>query len=299
MDHQGLAHLLPPPTTEVTTLRPYHHLTRLSAPLLLALLLTVVTKKQIKLKQSLLCSWPSNGSHVSQNQIPYKGLTSSTCPFHVSNHFLHSFKHGSSHGSPGCSWPTDTSLPQSLCYCSYSATCTGVPGYLHGSLLQLRTHMSPSQGNLHWSPTSTLYPFTYIHTTLLSWFIYPPNTYHLFFLYIHFIIAFLPLLQSSLHEARKVYFVHPQPLEQHVTHRKEKVKMLVTHSCPTLCNPMDYSLPCSSVCEILQARIVEWIAIPFSWGSSQARDRTLVSCTAGRFFTPEPSGKSWHIGIAW
>ena len=46
MDHQGLAHLLPPPTTEVTTLRPYHHLTRLSAPLLLALLLTVVTKNR-------------------------------------------------------------------------------------------------------------------------------------------------------------------------------------------------------------------------------------------------------------
>ena len=143
MDHQGLAHLLPPPTTEVTTLRPYHHLTRLSAPLLLALLLTVVTEKQIKLKQSLLCSWPSNGSHVSQNQIPYKGLTSSTCPFHISNHFLHSFKHGSSHGSLGLSWPPDTSLPQSLCYCSYSTTCTCVP---------------------HCSPISMLHPFTHTHT---------------------------------------------------------------------------------------------------------------------------------------
>ena len=168
-------------------------------------------KKQIKLKQSLLCSWPSNGSHVSQNQIPYKGLTSSTCPFHVSNHFLHSFKHGSSHGSPGCSWPTDTSLPQSLCYCSYSTTCTGVPGYLHGSLLQLRTHMSPSQGNLHWSPTSTLYPFTYIHTTLLSWFIYPPNTYHLFF-YIYFsLLPFSPYFKVHSTKQGKFILFIPSP----------------------------------------------------------------------------------------
>ena len=141
---------------------------------------------------------------------------------------------------------------------------------------------------------------THTHTPLCFPGLFAPLTLTTFFFFlIFFIIAFLPLLQSSLHEARKIYFVHPQPLEQYVTHRKEKVKMLVTHSCPTLCNPMDYSLPCSSVCEILQARILEWIVIPFSWGSSQPRDRTLVSCTAGRFFTPEPSGKPWNIGVAW
>ena len=39
--------------------------------------------------------------------------------------------------------------------------------------------------------------------------------------------------------------------------------MLVTQLCPTLCNPVDYSPPGSSVHEILQARILEWIAIPF------------------------------------
>ena len=44
-----------------------------------------------------------------------------------------------------------------------------------------------------------------------------------------------------------------------------KVKMLVAQSCPTLCNPMDYSLPGSSVHRILQSRILEWIAVPFSW----------------------------------
>ena len=44
--------------------------------------------------------------------------------------------------------------------------------------------------------------------------------------------------------------------------------MLVTQSCSTLCDPIDYSPPGSSVYGILQARILEWIAIPFSRGSS-------------------------------
>ena len=55
--------------------------------------------------------------------------------------------------------------------------------------------------------------------------------------------------------------------------------------CPTLCNPMDCSPPGSTVHEIVQARILEWFAISFSRGSSQPRVWTLVSCTAGRFFT--------------
>ena len=61
--------------------------------------------------------------------------------------------------------------------------------------------------------------------------------------------------------------------------------MLVTQSCPTLCDPMDCSPPGSSVRGILQARILEWVAISFSRGSPQPRDRTWVSHTAGRFLT--------------
>ena len=56
-------------------------------------------------------------------------------------------------------------------------------------------------------------------------------------------------------------------------------------SCPTLCDPVDYSPPGSSVHGILQARVLEWVAISFSRGSSQPRDRTQVSCIAGRRFT--------------
>ena len=54
--------------------------------------------------------------------------------------------------------------------------------------------------------------------------------------------------------------------------------------CPTLCHPVDCSPPGSSVHGILQARILEWTATSFSRGSSQPRDRTRVSCIAGRCF---------------
>ena len=52
-----------------------------------------------------------------------------------------------------------------------------------------------------------------------------------------------------------------------LTH-KRKVKVLVTQLCLAFCDAMDYSPPGSSVHGILQARILEWVAIPFSRGSS-------------------------------
>ena len=55
-------------------------------------------------------------------------------------------------------------------------------------------------------------------------------------------------------------------------------------SCPTLCDPMDYSAPGSSVHGILQARILEWVAMSFSRGSSWPGDQTRVSSIAGSFF---------------
>ena len=68
---------------------------------------------------------------------------------------------------------------------------------------------------------------------------------------------------------------------------------LVSKLSLTLCNPMDCSLPGSSVHGILQARILEWVAIFFSKGSSQCRNWTWVSFIAGRFFTNELPGKPW------
>ena len=64
---------------------------------------------------------------------------------------------------------------------------------------------------------------------------------------------------------------------QKVTQCEVKVAQL----CPTLCNLMDYT-----VHGILQAKILEWVAFPFSMGSSQPRDGTRVSCVASRLFYP-------------
>ena len=53
---------------------------------------------------------------------------------------------------------------------------------------------------------------------------------------------------------------------------------LITQPCPTPCNPMDCSPPVSSVHGISQARILKWVAISYSKGSSRPRDRTFISC---------------------
>ena len=58
---------------------------------------------------------------------------------------------------------------------------------------------------------------------------------------------------------------------------QDAVVVLVAKSCPTLCDLMDCSLPGSSVTGISQVRILEWVAIYFSRGSSQPRDPTHVS----------------------
>ena len=63
-----------------------------------------------------------------------------------------------------------------------------------------------------------------------------------------------------------------------------------TQWCPTLCDPMDYSPPGSSVHEIFRARVLAWVAISLSRGSSPPRDRTRVMSIAGGFLS-EPPGK--------
>ena len=70
-----------------------------------------------------------------------------------------------------------------------------------------------------------------------------------------------------------------------ITSRQNEVKRSESQSCPTLCDPVDCSLPGSSIHGILQARILEWVAISFSRGSSRPRDWTNVSHLVGRRFT--------------
>ena len=89
-------------------------------------------------------------------------------------------------------------------------------------------------------------------------------------------------------------YTHNSEEPQEVTHLmmvlvfpqfQKPVLCLVTQLFPTLCDPMDCSPPGSSVHPVLQARVLEWVVMPSSRGSSQPRDRTQVSCIAGGFFT--------------
>ena len=78
------------------------------------------------------------------------------------------------------------------------------------------------------------------------------------------------------------------PLSMSSLHHYAEWKVLVTQLCLILCDPRDCSLLGSSVHGILQARILERVAIPFSRGSSQPRDQTQVSCTADSLASEPP-----------
>ena len=71
-----------------------------------------------------------------------------------------------------------------------------------------------------------------------------------------------------------------------------------TQSCPTLCDPMDCSLPGSSLHGILQARVLEWVAISFSRGSSRPRDWTQVSHIPGRCFNLWATREAFFLNIS-
>ena len=80
--------------------------------------------------------------------------------------------------------------------------------------------------------------------------------------------------------------VLPMNIQDRFFFRMDWLDLLaVAQLCPTLCDPTDCSPPGSSVHGILQTRILEWVAIPFSRGSSWPRGRTWVSHIGGRLFT--------------
>ena len=72
-----------------------------------------------------------------------------------------------------------------------------------------------------------------------------------------------------------------------------KVKVLVAQSCPTLCHPMDYSPPGSSVHGILQARILEWIAFPFLGDLPNPSIEPRSPALQADSFSSEPLGKPY------
>ena len=84
--------------------------------------------------------------------------------------------------------------------------------------------------------------------------------------------------------------LHCRQILYHLSHQFSSVQFS-SSVVSDLCDPMDCSLPGSSVHRIFQARILEWVAISSSRGSSWPRDRTCISCIAGKFFPAEPPGK--------
>ena len=88
------------------------------------------------------------------------------------------------------------------------------------------------------------------------------------------------LVGGYLPPASQVAQVVKNPPTNALDLREVEVEVKAAQSCPTLCDPMDYT-----VHGILQARILEWVDIPFSSRSSQPRDQTQVSHIARGFFT--------------
>ena len=131
------------------------------------------------------------------------------------------------------------------------------------------------------SPTPPWPPWAHTHTTLPTYVHTREHT--------HRQLCWPPIHINAL---------HPSPS----THPKSTSTNTCVHAkslwpCLTLCDPKDCSPAGYSVHGILQARILEWVAIPFSRGSSQPRDRTYVSyssCPAVRFFIAEPTRKPIH-----
>ena len=94
--------------------------------------------------------------------------------------------------------------------------------------------------------------------------------------------------EKSLPTGRQFYKIRTRGCPEDTLTRKGNV--LVTQLCPTLCNPMDCSPPGSSIHGILQARIVEWVAISFSRGSSQPRDQSQSPILQVDSLLSEPPG---------
>ena len=94
------------------------------------------------------------------------------------------------------------------------------------------------------------------------------------------------VLDSKISLLVKTFFSHS--FKQHLL---ASCYCSVTKSCPTLCNSTGYNPPGSSVQGIFQARILVWVIMSYSGGSSQTRNRTHISCIGRGFFTIERPGK--------
>ena len=110
---------------------------------------------------------------------------------------------------------------------------------------------------------------------------------------LHF-TGFFKYIYISIQQ-RKDLWIRRKYLQTRFLLRKKESE--VAWPCPTLCDSMDCSPPGSSIHGIFQARVLEWIAISFSRGSSWPRDQTQVSCIAGRHFTIWATREAQEVNI--
>ena len=121
---------------------------------------------------------------------------------------------------------------------------------------------------------------------------------HKYLLYVYHELYTLSSTEDIQLQVKETYFsLGSNTLESHSTQHSSftaevQVQVKVAQSCPTLCDPMVYTVP-----GILWARILEWVAFPFSRGSFQPRDPTQVSCIAGRSLPAESQGKPKNTGV--
>ena len=130
-----------------------------------------------------------------------------------------------------------------------------------------------------------------------------PHTWEMVFIFLVLLLSLDSSLQPSLDLSHGLvlhrYYTDASEPDSLAEHNKREVKstflfassglrmrLKVAQSCPTLCDPVDYT-----VHGILQARTLEWVAFPFSKGSSQPRDWTQVSCIAVDSLPAESQGK--------
>ena len=122
----------------------------------------------------------------------------------------------------------------------------------------------------------------WVDSSLLFWFAFPWWSVRLStFSCTHWPVVWL--LKAMM------FFHYAWPLK--VWRRNLPLRAHSLQLCPTLCDPMDHNPPGSSVHGILQARILEWVALPSSRGSSPPWHLTCISCIARGFFTAETPGK--------
>ena len=150
---------------------------------------------------------------------------------------------------------------------------------------------------VHWNSLSSIFKYLWRYIHFLLWWTKEVYTHSHSLSSVHFPVS--PPDSSGLGhihswKIKRMHYSNTTFLGKWIIHENEVKWSEVAKLCPTLCDSMDCSILCSSVHGIFQARVLEWVAISFSRGSSWPRDRIQVSCTVGGRFTIWAKEKTFY-----